>query len=72
MSENIFHSIQFTFMVAPPLFWNDSRTFLHLPKRGQITVEPQFNKPLRNEVLGVLNDFLQPGQNYNKMNGTEL
>ena len=35
-------------------------------------MEPQFNKPLRNEVLGVLNDFLQPGQNYNKMNGTEL
>ena len=59
-------------MVAPPLFWNDSHTFLHLPKRGQITVEPQFNKPVRNEVLGVLNDFLQPGKNYNKMNGTEL
>ena len=72
MSENIFHSIQLTFMVAPPLFWNYSHTFLHLPKRGRIAVEPQFNKPLRNEVLGVMNDFLQPGQNYNELNGTEL
>ena len=35
-------------------------------------MEPQFNKPLRNEFLGVMNDFLQPGQNYNELNGTEL
>ena len=35
-------------------------------------MEPQFNKPLRNEVLGVMNDFLQPDQNYNELNGTEL
>ena len=35
-------------------------------------MEPQFNKPLRNEVLGVMNDFLQPGQNYNELNETEL
>ena len=35
-------------------------------------MEPQFNKPLRNEVLGVMNDFLQPGQNCNELNGTEL
>ena len=30
-----------------------------------------FNEPLCNEVLGIRNDFLQPGQNYNKMYGTE-
>ena len=35
------------------------------------TVEPRFNKPKYNEVLGITNDFLQPGQNYNKMYGTE-
>ena len=32
---------------------------------------PIFNEPLYNEVLGIMNDFLQPGQNYNKMYGTE-
>ena len=31
------------------------------------TVEPQYNEPLQNEVLGATNDFLQPGQNCNKM-----
>ena len=25
-----------------------------------------FNEPLCNEVLGIRNDFLQPGQNYSK------
>ena len=35
------------------------------------TVEPRFNEPLHNEVLGITNDFLQPGQNYSKMCGTE-
>ena len=35
------------------------------------TVEPRFNEPLYNEVLGITNDFLQPGQNYSKMYGTE-
>ena len=35
------------------------------------TVEPRFNEPLRSEVLGITNDFLQPGQNYNKMCGKE-
>ena len=35
------------------------------------TVEPRFNEPLYNEVLGITNDFLQPGQNYRKMYGTE-
>ena len=35
-------------------------------------MEPRFNEPLYNEVLGITNDFnLQPGQNYNKMYGTE-
>ena len=36
-----------------------------------ITVEPRFNKPLYNEVLGITNDILQPGQSYSKMRGTE-
>ena len=35
------------------------------------TVEPRFNESLYNEVLGITNDFLQPGQNYSKMYGTE-
>ena len=34
-------------------------------------VEPRYNEPQYNEVLGITNDFLQPGQNYNKMYGTE-
>ncbi len=34
-------------------------------------MEPRFNEPLHNEVLGITNDFLQPGQNYRKMYGTE-
>ena len=36
-----------------------------------ITVELRFNEPLYNEVLGIKNDFHQPGQNYSKMYGTE-
>ena len=35
------------------------------------TVEPRINKPLYNEGLAMMNDFLQPGQNYSKMYGTE-
>ena len=35
------------------------------------TVEPRFNEPLCNVVLGITNDFLQPGQNYSKMYATE-
>ena len=35
------------------------------------TVEPQFNEPLSTKFLGITNDFLQLGQNYNKMCGTE-
>ena len=35
------------------------------------TVEPRYNEPLQNKVLGTTNDFLQPGQRYNKMYGTE-
>ena len=35
------------------------------------TVEPRFNVPLYNEVLGITNDILQPGQSYSKMYGTE-
>ena len=34
-------------------------------------VEPRFNEPLHNEVLGITNDFLQPGQNCSKMYSTE-
>ena len=33
------------------------------------TGEPRFNEPLYNEVLGVTNRILQPGQSYNKMYG---
>ena len=36
-----------------------------------ITVELRFNEPLYNKVLGIKNDFHQPGQNYSKMYGTE-
>ena len=35
------------------------------------TVEPRFNEPLYNEVLGITNDILQPGQSYSKKYGTE-
>ena len=35
------------------------------------TVEPRFNQPLYNEILGITNDFLPPGQNYGKICGTE-
>ena len=35
------------------------------------TVEPRFNEPQYNEVLGITNDLLQPGQNYNNMYGTK-
>ena len=34
-------------------------------------MEPRFNEPLYNELLGITNDFLQPGQIYSKMYGTE-
>ena len=34
-------------------------------------VEPRFNEPLYNEVLGITNDFLQPGQYYSKMYGRQ-
>ena len=34
-------------------------------------MEPRFNEPLYNGVLGITNDFPQPGQNYSKMYGTE-
>ena len=31
----------------------------------------RFNDPLYNEVLDITNHFVQPGQNYSKMYGTE-
>ena len=34
-------------------------------------MEPRFNEPLYNEVLGIKKDVLQPGQSYGKMYGTE-
>ena len=34
-------------------------------------VEPGFSERLYNDVLGITNDFLQPGQNYSKTYGTE-
>ena len=36
------------------------------------TAEPRFNEPLYNDVLGMTNDFLQPGRRCNKMYRTEL
>ena len=36
------------------------------------TVSKHFNDPLYIDVLGITKDFLQPGQNYNKMYGTEF
>ena len=35
------------------------------------TVELSFNGPLYNEVLGITNDTLQPGQSYRKIYGKE-
>ena len=35
------------------------------------TVEPRFNEPLYNEVHGITNNILQPGQSYSEMYGTE-
>ena len=35
------------------------------------TVEPRFNEPQYDEILGITNDFLQPGQSYSKMHETE-
>ena len=35
------------------------------------TVEPGFNEPVYNKVLGITKDFLQPGQNYSKVYGAE-
>ena len=35
------------------------------------TEEPGFNEPLYNEVLGITNVILQPGQSYSRMYGTE-
>ena len=34
-------------------------------------MEPRFNELLYNEVLGIKNYILQPGQSYSKMYGTE-
>ena len=34
-------------------------------------MEPGFNEPLHNKVLGIMKDFLQPGQNYSKVYGIE-
>ena len=34
-------------------------------------MEPRLNEPLYNEVLGITNVILQPGQSYSKMYGTE-
>ena len=35
------------------------------------TVEPPFNEPLYNEVLGITCDILEPGPTYSKTYGTE-
>ena len=49
----------------------DLQTFMQATHLNNI-VKSRFNKPLYNEVLGITNDILQPGQNYSKMYGTEL
>ena len=36
------------------------------------TVSKHLNDPLYIDVLGITKDFLQPGQNYNKMYGAEF
>ena len=41
--------------------------FVCLTCVNSFTVEPRFNKPLYKEVLGIMNDILQPGQSYSKM-----
>ena len=33
-------------------------------------MEPRFNEPLYNGVLGITNDILQPGQSYSEIYGT--
>ena len=38
-------------------------------KTDQTTVEPRFNEPLDNGVLGITDDADQPDQSYNKMYG---
>ena len=52
------------------IFYNEiSKWNIHHEWGGGLewsTVEPQFNKPLYNEVLSITNSFLQPGQNYSK------
>ena len=37
-----------------------------------ITVEPQFNEPVFNEVLDIRKNILRPGKSYSKMYGTQL
>ena len=42
-----------------------------VPATQATTVEPRFNEHLYNEVLGITNDILQPGQSYSEIYGTE-
>ena len=42
-----------------------------LKQNSSCSREPRLHEPLYNEVLGIRNDFHQPGQSYRKMNGTE-
>ena len=44
---------------------------LEMQMSYEFWLEPRFNEPLYNEVVGITNDFLRPGQNYSKMYGTE-
>ena len=42
-----------------------------MPVKGDYsTVEPRFNEPLYNEVLGLTNNIVKPVQSYSKMYGT--
>ena len=48
-----------------------TRNYFRHSIEKRYTVEPRFNEPLYNEVLGITKDILQPGQSYSKMYGTE-
>ena len=52
-------------------FLGNLEQLVESPSNNTPTVEPRFNEPLYNAVLGITNDILQPSQSYSKMYGTE-
>ena len=79
LSSRLHCSFPLSSLLSPLSFPLSSKTAGYAGKTGKDqnnaldlnTVEPRFNEPLYNKVLGITNDFLQPGQNYSKMCGTE-